>query len=205
MTNAYEGRRIPDWNNEGLLPPFLGNPDSPRDRSPYRASLSETMVRFGSAGEGRRELLSGLLDFRAALHGAGLTRGFQWIDGSFVEDVESLRGRAPGDIDVVTFFYIPEWHTEESFADEFPDIFYPSAMKRAFGIDAYPMPIDLSDLDAFIRGVTYWHDMWSHTRGEPMTREGTRKGYVQVNLDPSEDESARAELDRMNRENGGLS
>ena len=204
MTNAYAGR-IPDWNNAGLLPPFLGNPASPRDRSPYRASLSETMVRFGSAGVDRRELLSGLLDFRAALHEAGLTRGFQWIDGSFVEDVESSRERAPRDIDVVTFFYIPEGHTEESFADEFPDIFYPSAMKRDFGIDAYPMPIDLSDLDAFIRGVVYWHDMWSHARGGPMTREGTRKGYLQVNLDPSEDESARAELDRMNHENGGLS
>ena len=204
MTNAYAGR-IPDWNNAGLLPPFLGNPASRRGRSPYRASLSETMVRFGSAGGGRRELLAGLLDFRAALHGAGLTRGFQWIDGSFVEDVESLRGRAPGDIDVVTFFYIPEGHTEESLDDAFPDLFYPSAMKRDFGIDAYLMPIELNDLETFIRDVVYWHDMWSHTREGPMTREGTRKGYVQVDLDPSEDESARAELDRMNRENGGLS
>ena len=42
MTNAYEGR-IPDWDNAGLLPPFLGNPVSP-DRSPYRVSLSDTMV-----------------------------------------------------------------------------------------------------------------------------------------------------------------
>ena len=203
MTNAYAGR-IPDWNNAGLLPPFLDNPASP-DRSPYRASLSETMIRFGSAGAGRRELLSGLLDFRAALHEAGLTRGFQWIDGSFVEDVESSRERAPGDIDVVTFFYIPEGHTEGSFADAFPDFFNPPAMKRAFGIDAYPMPINLNDLETIIRRVAYWHDMWSHTRGGQMTREGTRKGYVQVDLDPSEDESARAELDRMNRENGGLS
>ena len=170
------------------------------DRSPYRASLSETMVRFGSAGGDRRELLSGLLDFRAALHEAGLTKGFQWIDGSFVEDVESLRGRAPRDIDVVTFYYMPEEHTtEESFDNAFPDLSNPSAMKWDFGIDAHLVAINLNDLETIIRRVAYWHDMWSHAL------EGTRKGYVQVDLDPSDDESARAELDRMNRENGGLS
>ena len=203
MTNAYAGS-IPDWDDSGLLPPFLNHPASSSDRSPYRASLSETIVRFGSASADRRELLSGLLDFRAALHGAGLTRGFQWIDGSFVEDVESSRGRAPRDIDVVTFFYIPEGHTEGSFANAFPDFFNPPAMKRDFGIDAYPMPINLNDLETFVRRVVYWNDMWSHIREGPRTREGTRKGYVQVDLDPGEDKSARAELDAMSRENGGL-
>ena len=203
MTNAYAGR-IPDWNSAGLLPPFLGNPASP-DRSPYRASLSDTMVRFGSEGEGRRELLAGLLYFRAALHEAGLTMGFQWIDGSFVEDVESLRERAPVDIDVVTFYYMPEGHaTEESFDNAFPDLSNPFAMKWDFGIHAHLVAINLNDLETVIRRVAYWHDVWSHARGGPRTREGTRKGYVQVDLDPSDDESARVELDRMNRENGGL-
>ena len=88
MTNAYAGR-VPDWNDSGLLPPFLDSPASPRDRSPYRAPLGDAMIRFGSANAGRRALQSGLLDFRAALHRAGLTRGFQWIDGSFVEYVEA--------------------------------------------------------------------------------------------------------------------
>ena len=197
MANAYAGR-IPDWDDSGLLPPFLDNPASPRDRSPYRASLGETMVRFGSAGVGRRELLSGLLNFRAALHSVGLTRGFQWIDGSFVEDVESSRGRAPADIDVVTFFHIPEGHTEESFANAFPDFFNPTAMKWDFGIDAYLAAVNLNDSDTVARRAAYWHDIWSHTR------DGLRKGYVQVDLDPREDESARAALDAMSREDGGL-
>ena len=72
MTNAYAGR-IPNWDDSGLLPPFLDNRASPRDRSPYRASLSETVVRFGIESADRRELLSELLNFRAALHEAGLT------------------------------------------------------------------------------------------------------------------------------------
>ena len=197
MSNAYAGR-IPDWDDSGLLPPFLDNPASPSDRSPYRASLSETMIRFGSASVGRRGLLSGLLNFRAALHGVGLTRGFQWIDGSFVENVESSRGRAPADIDVVTFFYIPDGHTEESFASAFPDFFNPRAMKWDFGIDAYLAGINLNDLETIASRAAYWHDIWSHTR------EGLRKGYVEVDLDPGEDEAVRAALNRMNGEDGGL-
>ena len=144
-------------------------------------------------------MLSGLLDFRAALHGAGLTRGFQWIDGSFVEDVESSRGRAPRDIDVVTFFYIPEGHTEGSFANTFPDFFNPPAMKRSFGIDAYLVAINLNDLATTMRGAVDWRGFWSHTRA------GTRKGFVQVDLDPSQDDSARSDLDAMSQEDGGLS
>ena len=199
MTNAYMGS-IPDWDDSGLLPPYLDNLDSTRVLSPYRASLHDTIVRFGGEGVRRRELLSGLLDFRAALHGAGLTRGFQWIDGSFVEDVESLRERAPKDIDVVTFYHIPEgYNTEKSLDDAYPDFFNSRAMKRSFGIDAYLVAINLNDLATTMRSVVYWRDFWSHTRA------GTRKGFVQVDLDPGEDESARAELDRMSRENGGLS
>ena len=156
------------------------------------------MIRFGSASVGRRGLLSGLLNFRAALHGVGLTRGFQWIDGSFVENVESSRGRAPADIDVVTFFYIPDGHTEESFASAFPDFFNPRAMKWDFGIDAYLAGINLNDLETIASRAAYWHDIWSHTR------EGLRKGYVEVDLDPGEDEAVRAALNRMNGEDGGL-
>ena len=196
MTNAYAGR-IPDWDNAGLLPPFLDNPASP-DRSPYRASLSETMIRFGSAGEGRRNLLSGLLDFRAALHGAGLTRGFQWIDGSFVEDVESLRGCAPRDIDAVTFFYIPEGHTRESLARDFPNVFATAATKAAFRVDSYFVGLNQTDAERIVDRTAYWYSLWGHTR------QRLWKGFVEVDLDPGEDEAVRAALDRMNGEDGGL-
>ena len=196
MANAYAGR-VPDWDEDGIIPPVDPNDPASFNRSPYRTSLVDVVARFGST-QSRRELLSGLLDFRAALHGAGLTRGFQWIDGSFVEDVESSRGRAPGDIDVAAFVYLPEGHTEESFARAFPDFFNPSAMKWDFGIDAYLAAVNLNDLETIARRAAYWHDIWSHTR------EGLRKGYAQVDLDPREDEVARAALDAMMREDGGL-
>ena len=95
MANMNAGR-IPDWGYSGFLPPFLDNPASPSDRSPYRASLGETLVRFGSANAARRGLMAGLLNFRAALHRAGAVKGFQWINGSFVENVEMLRGTRGG-------------------------------------------------------------------------------------------------------------
>ena len=197
MTNAY-AESIPDWDDSGLLPPFLDNPASARDRSPYRASLGETIVRFGSAGARRRELLSGLLDFRAALHAAGLIRGFQWIDGSFVEDVESSRGRAPGDIDVVTFFYIPEGHTRESLAIDSPNIFATAATKAAFRVDSYFVGLNQTDPKRIVNRVAYWYSLWGHTRRRLW------KGFVEVDLDPVEDNEVRAALDRMNCEDGGL-
>lgn len=70
------------------------------------STLLDVVMRFGTSGE-RRHVLQGWLAHRAALHHLGLVSGFQWIDGSFVEDVETLRGRAPNDVDVVSFVDAP--------------------------------------------------------------------------------------------------
>ena len=180
-----------------MIPPMDPRDPTSFDRSPYKATLIDVAAKFGGS-EGRRRLLSGLLDFRAVLHAAGLVRGFQWVNGSFVENVESSQGRAPGDIDVVTFFYVPEGHTEESVARGFPELFEPSALKRIFGVDAYPVAIDLNNVKMIVDHATYWYSLWGHTR------EGLWKGFVEVDLDPGEDESARAALVDMNDEDGGL-
>jgi hypothetical protein len=45
-------------------------------------------------------IIEGLLRLRATLRQAGLDRGFQWVNGSFTEDVETEQRRAPNDIDV---------------------------------------------------------------------------------------------------------
>ena len=67
---------IPEWDDRGLLPPYLGAAGALSSRSPYRVSLAHLMLRFGDTAA-RRELLAGLLDFRAELHQAGITRGFR--------------------------------------------------------------------------------------------------------------------------------
>ena len=183
---------IPDWGLDGLLPLVLGDLHSSSRWSPYPVSLTDVITRFGSTDE-RRDLLRGLLDFRAGLHHAGLTSGFQWIDGSFVENIEAIKGRSPADIDVVTFFRIPDGQTQESIMGNFPNLFDRFAMKREFGVDSYLLSLG----HATIEDIRYWRDLWSHTR------DRQAKGYLHVELDASEDESARAEVDRMNRANGG--
>jgi hypothetical protein len=111
---------IPDWLPTGVLPPI--NPVSPTtvDRSPYRVTLTDLVLRFNTSSE-RREILTGLLSFRKALHGLGLNSGFQWLDGSFLEDIVTTDSRPPRDIDVVTFYHLvislklPEFPTDYVF------------------------------------------------------------------------------------------
>jgi hypothetical protein len=53
----------------------------------------------------RLTILDGFLQFRQRLRAAGLAVGFQWLNGSFLQDVERFEGRDPGDLDVVTFYW----------------------------------------------------------------------------------------------------
>lgn len=98
---------IPAWNTLGVLPPNDPLNPTSSERSPYSVSLLDVVMRFGTTTE-RRRVLRGFLDYRATLHGLGLHDGFQWLDGSFTEQVELLERRAPRDIDVVTFMNVPD-------------------------------------------------------------------------------------------------
>ncbi len=111
---------IPDWDFSGLLPARDISCPTSTARSPYSVSLCDLVVRFGDT-EPRHQLLQGLLDYRAELHKAGLVCGFQWIGGSFTEEAEVTRGQPPKDIDLVTFIYMPEECSAESFVDSFWD------------------------------------------------------------------------------------
>ena len=90
-----------------VLPPYTGaDPTQSATMSPYKVEFLEFAQQFATS-QHRADLLNGLIAYREALRNIGLTQGFQWIDGSFVEDVEQSRGRPPADIDVVTFAYGP--------------------------------------------------------------------------------------------------
>ena len=99
---------IPDWNSQGVLPPIRpGAGGDSTERAPYRVSLQQLVERF-AISPARAATLRGFLDYRAALHAAGVIVGFQWVDGSFVENIEALEGRQPNDVDVMTFYTVPE-------------------------------------------------------------------------------------------------
>lgn len=179
---------IPEWDSSGLLPPYLISPALEGGRSPYHVGLSDVMLRFGDT-TARRTLLAGLLDFRAALHAAGVYEGFQWLNGSFVEDKRGRLGEEPKDIDVVTFFHTPPGQTQEALVTAYPLLFNPEATKSQYGVDAYPVALDSSNLRYLVTMSTYWSSLWSHSKN------GQWKGYLEVTLSDDEDAAARAVLD----------
>jgi hypothetical protein len=186
---------IPDWDFDGVLPASNAGAPTSWVRSPYIVSVYDLVMRFGDT-QPRRRLLRGLLDFRVELHNAGLNRGFQWIDGSFAENVEEIRGRPPNDIDLVTFIYVPNGHSAESFVNSFPRLFDRDDLKVAYAIDAYFVQLDQTTPEDIVNQSTYWYSFWSHTRA------GRWKGYLQIDLDSGEDESAGRQLDLLQEEGG---
>lgn len=188
---------IPDWNAQGVIPPVNSLQPTLADRSPYTVSLTDVVLRFGLSAE-RRTVLDGLLRYRAALHTAGLVQGFQWLDGSFLEQVELLESRPPNDIDVVTFYKLPVGKTQLDLQAQAPDIFPNSraskqTMKENYRVDAYPVHLGMVSERLIERG-TYWYSMWSHRRNQIW------KGYVQVDLAPVEDAAARAALENLGKQ-----
>lgn len=179
---------IPEWNTVGLLPTInQANPISP-ERSPYNVALLDVIMRFATSPE-RRQVLLGFLDYRAALHGMGLVNGFQWLDGSFTEQVETLERRPPRDIDVVTFL-----HTPDDFApsDAQLEILDHDTAKASFLVDSYIVELNFLPLEAIVQQSAYWYSMWSHRRNQAW------KGYLQIDLNPAYDADARARLNQLN-------
>ncbi len=190
MTSNFSG--VPDWDLDGLLPPNDVDDPTSELRSPYEISLLDLIANFGNT-EHRRRLLRGLLDYRAELHQAGLTRGFQWVNGSFVENVGT---HVPADIDVVTFFHIPDGHTGDTLIESFAGLFDQSHLKISYSIDAYFVPLNQTTPEEIIDASIYWYSMWSHTRS------GQWKGYLKINL-ADDDEEAGLRLDQIQGNEGG--
>jgi len=178
---------IPDWTAQGVLPPVdLLDPTS-ANRSPYQASVTDFVLRFASSNE-RCQIIDGLLRYRAALKEAGLTRGFQWVDGSFLEEVETLESRPPNDIDVVTFFQLPAGKTQTDIAAKHADLVDHDQVRTKYHVDAYLVHLG-SDSERLVRQSSYWYSVWSHRRNLAW------KGFVEIDLDDIHDPNARALLE----------
>ena len=94
---------IPAFDHNLVLPPHLGEPTQPDHFSPYPCTTLQLCERLATTPE-RRRILGRILDFRERLQTEGLLTGFQWLDGSFLEDIEQRDGRPPRDLDVVTVY-----------------------------------------------------------------------------------------------------
>ena len=187
---------IPPWDHNGVLPSIDWDEPTQGDRSPYSTSLVELIEKLGTS-EPRRRLLSGLLNYRAALRQAGLVQGHQWINGSFAENVEISQRRPPRDIDIVTFFHIPDGETGKTLLEKHPLLFDSAALKGLYLIDSYSVPLNEGTPEEIIGYAIYWYSLWSHTRN------GLWKGYLQIDLSGLDDEPARRLLEEMDETNRG--
>lgn len=177
---------IPPWNPLLVLPPVNDlDPVSP-DRSPYEVSLLSFVVRFATSWQ-RCRILRGYLNFRAALHQAGIVSGFQWLDGSFSENVEVLEARNPRDVDVVTFLEDPDGELAQLFPQELADH---DLVKERFLVDSYWVETTLPGRE-LVTVSAYWYSMWAHRRNSQW------KGFLQIDLSPAEDAAALAELTQI--------
>ncbi len=188
---------LPSWNSLGLIPPIDEQQPTSAERSPYTVSLTDFVLRFGQTPP-RRVVLDGFLKYRAALNDAGLVSGFQWLDGSFLENVELIETRAPNDIDVVTFFDLPAGKSQLDMLQQFPDLFPTTRetqqkLKDAYCVDAYVEHLGKAP-SRLVRQSSYWYSMWSHRRNQAW------KGYVQIDLAPTGDASAIAQLENLTRQ-----
>ncbi|EPW8571559.1 TPA: hypothetical protein U2R10_003920 [Proteus mirabilis] len=172
---------IPDWNDIGIIPPLLGASGVDFNRSPYKASAIELVDKYAFNSK-RASILAGFLAFRSRLYSTGIIEGFQWVDGSFTENVELTLLRKPNDIDLVTFFKIPSGETENSILQKDFELFTPK-VKELYLVDAYWQGLD-DDPVSLVQMSAYWYSMWSHKR------DMSWKGFLQIPLSEQDDSQA---------------
>ena len=172
---------IPALTASGVLPPFIsGYPDGgPVSTAPYEATMLEVATRFCTSPE-RAKLFKGLLLLRSELVAIGVNTGVQWLDGSFCEDVESTRGRPPGDIDVVTLLVRPQAVQDDDSWKKFwqtnTRVFNSPSTKAVFGCEAFYIDAGYPAL-LVAEQVTSWFGLFTHQRVSHLW-----KGIVQVPL-----------------------
>ncbi len=171
---------IPQFDHNHVLPPHTGDPTNPRYLSPYSSSILEFCQRFATSSF-RIDLLHHLIRFRQKMTLSGITKGFQWIDGSFTENIEVSQKRNPKDLDLITFYRdltaIEEKHIEENFP-EFTD---QKMSANMFKLDHYLVDYNF-DPEYTITATRYWIQLFTHTRLDVW------KGIIQLPLNTPEDD-----------------
>ncbi|WP_458372453.1 DUF6932 family protein [Pseudomonas mandelii] len=183
---------IPQWNQQGGLPPIDDNRPADPERSPYPVDVVQIVSRFATSIE-RCAVLDGFFRHRSELHRLGLTQGFQWLDGSFMENIEMLEGRAPNDMDVVSFVYLNDDAVDQLEADDLKLLVDNEWIKDTFKVDFYVVSL-FDHPESLVQVSAYWYSMWSHRRSKQW------KGFLKVGLAPDQDQAALAMLDAKRQE-----
>jgi len=186
---------VPPFDVRGLLPPFVGADATTQERSPYPATMVDIVAQLGTTPQ-RRQLLRNLIAYRALLASDGYQSGIQFIDGSFVENIEGSANRPPSDIDVFSILnapqkYLSDQATWASIGRNFwqTEIADRNKNKQRFSLDTYALLYEELQPVGLIRNVIYWYGLFSHQRDT-----FAWKGFVVLTLDPAGDQVALAQL-----------
>jgi len=172
---------IPNFDHNLVLPPHVGNPAMLADVSPYKCTSLELCHKFATSAK-RIEILKGYLLFRENLITLGLSNGFQWLDGSFLEDVETRENRPPNDLDIVTIYWGYDKSFQLNLITNFPEFADSQLSKQNFRLDHYPFNASVSP-EFTVNYSRYWIQLFSHNR------DAVWKGMLQIALNTSTDDT----------------
>lgn len=171
---------IPDFDHNHVIPPHVGDPSNRSDVSPFECTTFELCQKFSTSKE-RIEILQKFLDFRKRTVNSGIKVGFQWLDGSFLENIEESEGRNPNDLDVVTFYGGLTMNDQFMAKTFFPEFFSPKMAREKFSVDHYAIDFNF-DPDVTIDQTRYWLQLFTHKRN------GIWKGMLKIPLNTVKDD-----------------
>lgn len=166
---------IPPFNDLHVLP-WVTNATKPAERSPYQCTITDLVDRFTTSIE-RANLLLGLLELRSDIRSSGITMGFQWINGSFSENIEEAACRAPRDIDVLTLT------TEVVQPDVEAKLFVGKRTAKHYRCDSHLLWLGYPP-SLLVNHLVYWFGLFSHRR------DGLAKGMLQLHLGNDQEDQA---------------
>ena len=174
---------IPDFNYNNVIPPHKGNPTDISHLSPYHCTILELCHKFATSAD-IIEILKGLVHFRLKLNANGILYGFQWLDGSFLENIEKIESRSPRDLDIVTFYGGLSEQEQVIIHQNFPEFIFSRKSKENFKLDHYPVDYTFNP-EVTVERTRYWIQLFTHNRN------GVWKGMLRLSLNtPIDDQHA---------------
>jgi len=172
---------IPNFDHNLVIPPHMGNPVQQNDLSPYKCTSIEFCQHFSTSPE-RIEIMKNFLAFRQRLHNLNMTQGFQWLDGSFLENVEVREQRSPNDLDLVTVYWGYDIQFQTNIYHQFPEFANSTLSKQIYSLDHYPFDAGYAP-DFTVEFSRYWIQLFSHNR------DAVWKGMLQIPLNTPMDDN----------------
>lgn len=172
---------IPAFDHNEVIPPHLGNPASQNDLSPYPCSIMELCTHFATTTQ-RIEILKGYVNFRRRMTTEGIIHGFQWLDGSFLENIEVSEKRPPNDLDLITLYANVPQATQQNILNVFPEFANATLSKQGYRLDHYPFDISIHPAHT-VEFTRYWVQLFSHKKSN-----GIWKGMLQLPINTDADD-----------------